>query len=84
LYKLKKENNKRGFFFPTLKNFYDMSHPKIDIRELTPQMREQILRNLFEKINKSYFESYYKELNNIMQIDLSDDDNNQSLEKIKN
>ena len=84
LYKLKKENNKRGFFFPTLKNFYDKSHPKIDIRELTPQMREQILRNLFEKINKSYFESYYKELNNIMQIDLSDDDNNQSLEKIKN
>ena len=76
LYKLKKENNKRGFFFPTLKNFYETSHQKIDIRELTPQMREQILRNLFEKINKSYFESYYKELNNIMQIDLSDNDNN--------
>ena len=74
LYKLKKENNKREFFFPTLKQFYDTSQPKVDIRELTPQMREQILRNLFEKINKNYFESYYKELSDIMQNDLSDND----------
>jgi len=76
LYKLKKEQDKRGSFFPTLKSYYEISNPKVDIRDLTPEMREKILRNLFEKINKGYSEKNYRELNNIMEADLSDVDEN--------
>ena len=76
LYKLQKEKGKRGCFFPTLKNYYDINNPKVDIRELTPEMRERILRNLFEKINKGYVEKNFRELSNIMQADLSDNDIN--------
>lgn len=76
LYKLKKEQDKRGSFFPTLKSYYEISNPKVDIRDLTPEMREKILRNLFEKINKGYSEKNYRELNNIMEADLSNDDDN--------
>ena len=74
LYKLKKEKDKRGSFFPTLKKNYESDLVKVDIRALTPEMRERILRNLFEKINKGYDESKYKELNNIMAADISDDE----------
>ena len=76
LYKLKKEQDKRGSFFPTLKSYYEISNPKVDIRDLTPEMREKILRNLFEKINKGYSEKNYRELNNIMEADLSNEDDN--------
>jgi len=76
LYKLKKEQDKRGSFFPTLKSYYEISNPKVDIRDLTPEMREKILRNLFEKINRGYSEKNYRELNNIMEADLSDVDEN--------
>jgi hypothetical protein len=37
-------------------------------------MREKILRNLFEKINKSHDPNNYKELNNIMAIDINEGD----------
>ena len=74
LYKLKKEKDKRGSFFPTLKKNYENNTVKVDIRALTPEMRERILRNLFEKINKGYNESKFKELNNIMAADISDDE----------
>ena len=37
-------------------------------------MRERVLRNLFEKINKGYDESKFRELNNIMAVDISDDE----------
>ena len=74
LYKLKKEKDKRGSFFPTLKKNYEDNTVKVDIRALSPEMRERILRNLFEKINKSYNENKYKELNNIMAADISDDE----------
>lgn len=74
LYKLKKEKDKRGSFFPTLKKNYEINTVKVDIRALTPEMRERILRNLFEKINKGYDESKFKELNNIMAADISDDE----------
>ena len=74
LYKLKKEKDKRGCFFPTLKNYYQISNPKVDIRELTPEMREKILRNLFEKINKGYVEKNFRELSKMIQADLSDID----------
>ena len=76
LYKLKKEKDKRGSFFPTLKNYYETPNHKVDIRELTPEMREKILRNLFEKINKGYDEKNFVELNNIIEADLSDSDDN--------
>ena len=74
LYKLKKEKDKRGSFFPTLKKNYEINSVKVDIRALTPEMRERILRNLFEKINKGYEEAKYKELNNIMSADISDEE----------
>ena len=74
LYKLKKEKDKRGSFFPTLKKNYEVNTIKVDIRALTPEMRERILRNLFEKINKGYEESKFRELNNIMAVDISDDE----------
>ena len=74
LYKLKKEKDKRGSFFPTLKKNYENNTVKVDIRALTPEMGERILRNLFEKINKGYNESKFKELNNIMAADISDDE----------
>ena len=74
LYKIKKEKDKRGSFFPTLKKNYETNMVKVDIRTLTPEMRERVLRNLFEKINKGYDESKYRELNNIMAVDISDDE----------
>ena len=74
LYKIQKEKNKRGSFFPTLKKNYETNLVKVDIRALTPEMRERVLRNLFEKINKGYDESKYRELNNIMAVDISDDE----------
>ena len=74
LYKLKKEKDKRGSFFPTLKKNYEINTVKVDIRTLTPEMRERILRNLFEKINKGYEEAKFRELNNIMAADISDDE----------
>ena len=74
LYKIKKEKDKRGSFFPTLKKNYETNLVKVDIRALTPEMRERVLRNLFEKINKGYDESKYRELNNIMAVDISDDE----------
>ena len=76
LYKLKKEKDKRGCFFPTLKNYYETSHPKVDIRELSPEMRETILRNLFAKINRGYNEKNYSELSNILKSDISDGEEN--------
>ena len=74
LYKIKKEKDKRGSFFPTLKKNYETNVVKVDIRTLTPEMRERVLRNLFEKINKGYDESKYRELNNIMAVDINDDE----------
>ena len=74
LYKIKKEKDKRGSFFPTLKKNYETNLVKVDIRTLTPEMRERVLRNLFEKINKGYDESKFRELNNIMAVDISDDE----------
>ena len=74
LYKLKKEKDKRGSFFPTLKKNYEINTVKVDIRALTPEMRERILRNLFEKINKGYEEAKFRELNNIMAADVNDDE----------
>jgi hypothetical protein len=35
-------------------------------------MREKILRNLFEKINEGHDPSNYKELNNIMSMDINE------------
>ena len=66
LYKQKKEQSKRDCFFPKLKSFYEKGIMKLDIRELTPDLREKILRNLFEKINKSYNEEKLRELNYII------------------
>ena len=74
LYKIKKERDKRGSFFPTLKKNYESNLIKVDIRALTPEMRERVLRNIFEKINKGYDEIKYRELNNIMAADISDDE----------
>ena len=73
LYKQKKEKIKRDCFFPKLKNFYETGNEiKVDIRELTPEIREKILRKLFEKINGGYNEQNYNELNYIMHRDTSD------------
>ena len=76
LYKQKKEKIKRDCFFPKLKNFYDEKYGsediKVDIRELTPELRETILRNLFQKINEGYNEKNFKELMYIMDEDVSD------------
>ena len=74
LYKQKKEKIKRDCFFPKLKKCYENygENIKVDIRELTPELRERILRNLFEKINKGYNEKKYKELNYIMDEDISE------------
>ena len=74
LYKIKKEKDKRGSFFTKQKKNYETNVVKVDIRALTPEMRERVLRNLFEKINKGYDESKYRELNNIMAVDISDDE----------
>lgn len=42
LYKQKKEKIKRDCFFPKLKNFYETGNEiKVDIRELTPEIREK-------------------------------------------
>ena len=72
LYLQKKEDVKRGHFFPTLKRNYEGNNLRVDIRALTPEMREKILRNLFEKINKGHEPSNYKELNNIMSMDINE------------
>ena len=76
LYKQKKEKIKRESFFPKLKEFYENEYGngniKVDIRELTPELREKILRNLFEKINTGYNEKHFRELNYIMDEDMDD------------
>ena len=68
----KKEIEKRGNFFPTLKKNFKDFKIKVDIRTITPEMREKIFRNIFEKINKSYDPKKYEELNNIISADLED------------
>ena len=72
LYFQKKEDAKRGHFFPTLKKNYEGNHMRVDIRSLSPEMREKILRNLFEKINEGHDPESYKELNNIMSMDINE------------
>jgi len=74
LYKIKKEKDKRGTFFPTLKKNYENNMIKVDIRTLTPELREKILRNLFAKINKGHDENRFNELNNIMNSNVNDED----------
>ena len=74
LYNKKKDDQKRGHLFPTLKKNYDSNFIKLDIRELNSEMREKVLRNLFEKINEGHDPSNYKELNNIMAIDINEGD----------
>ncbi len=72
LYFQKKEDAKRGHFFPTLKKNYEGNNMRVDIRSFSPEMREKILRNLFEKINEGHDPSNYKELNNIMSMDINE------------
>ena len=72
LYFQKKEDAKRGHFFPTLKKNYEGNNMRVDIRAFSPEMREKILRNLFEKINEGHEPSNYKELNNIMSMDINE------------
>ena len=72
LYFQKKEDAKRGYFFPTLKKNYEGNNMRVDIRSFSPEMREKILRNLFEKINEGHDPSNYKELNNIMSMDINE------------
>ena len=73
LYKQKKDKIRKFSFFPRLKNFYEKENEiKVDIKELSPEMREKILRNLFEKINEGYKEKKYRELNYIMNENIDD------------
>ena len=74
LYNKKKDDQKRGHLFPTLKKNYDSNFIKVDIREFNYEMREKILRNLFEKINEGHDPESYKELNNIMSMDINEND----------
>ena len=69
----KKEMANRGNFFPTLKKNYEKQQVKVDIKSLSPEMKEKILRKLFTKINESYNPAKYKELNDIMAADISND-----------
>ena len=76
LYKQKKEKIRGFSFFPKLKNFYDKGDEiKVDIRELTPEMREKMLRNLFEKINRSHNENNFLELNYMINGDIDNIEN---------
>ena len=73
LYKQKKDKIRKFSFFPRLKNFYEKENEiKVDIKELSPEMREKILRNLFEKINEGYNEKKYIKLNYIMNKNIDD------------
>ena len=71
-YKKMKEQSKRGNFFPTLKKKYETDRVKVDIKTLDPYMKEKVLRNLFTKINEGYDPEKYKELNDIMAMDLNE------------
>ena len=76
LYKQKKEKIRGFSFFPKLKNFYDKGDEiKVDIRELTPEMREKMLRNLFEKINRSHNENNFLKLNYMINGDIDNIEN---------
>jgi len=69
IYKRKKDMEKKNKSFPSLSKKYQENtsdyNPsyKIDIRELTPEDREIVLRNLFEKINENYKPKTYKNFN---------------------
>ena len=77
LYKIQKEKNKRGCFFPALKKKNeDGNKMKVDIRNLTPEMRENVLRNLFEKINQNYDQIKYHELEEIIATDFQEEGEN--------
>lgn len=69
LYYRKKESEKRGNFFPTLKKFYDTEDEHVDIKNLHPEIKEKVIRKLFEKINQTYDPQNYKEIQEIISID---------------
>ena len=70
----RKEREKRGCFFPTLKKNYESYNIKVDIKSLEPEVREKILRNLFTKINETYNPDKFKQLNDIMAIDIENEE----------
>ena len=70
LYEKQKETSKRGNFFPYLKKGEIDKKEKEYMRNLTPEYREKILKNLFDKINQNYNSENYRELNNIIAVDL--------------
>jgi len=66
IYKKKKEQDRKQYFFPAIEKKYEekiMNNKKIDIKELTPEDKEKVLRLLFAKINENYKPKNYKDMN---------------------
>lgn len=66
IYKKKKELDRKQYFFPAIEKKYEekiLNNKKIDIKELTPEDKEKVLRLLFAKINENYKPKNYKDFN---------------------
>lgn len=63
-YKRKKEAERKGNYFPNLSRKYDekvaSGAKKLDIKDLSPEDKEKVLRLLFAKINENYKPKSYK------------------------
>ena len=65
-YKRKKEAEKKGNYFPNLSRKYEdkitSGSKNIDIKDLSPEDKEKVLRLLFSKINENYKPKSYKNI----------------------
>ena len=63
-YKKKKEAERKGNYFPNLSKKYDekitIGAKNMDIKDLSPEDKERVLRLLFSKINENYKPKSYK------------------------
>lgn len=63
-YKRKKEAERKGNYFPNLSKKYEekvsTGAKNLDIKDLSPEDKEKVLRLLFSKINENYKPKSYK------------------------
>ena len=69
-YKRKKEAERKGNYFPNLSKKYDekiaSGAKNLDIKDLSPEDKEKVLRLLFAKINENYKPKSYKNVEVIL------------------
>lgn len=64
MFKRKKEEERKKNMFPSLRKKYQerIHSEKVDIKDLTPEEKEKVLRSLFSKINQNFKPKSYKDV----------------------